>query len=64
MDEYVELFNSNANSALIDEFFFRNCGRRMTIDDLGDVVAQNDESGAISELAHMLDADITVLDPK
>jgi hypothetical protein len=64
MDEFVELFNSNANSALIDEFFFRNYGRRMTIDDLGDVVAQSDESGAISELAHMLDADITVLAPK
>jgi retron-type reverse transcriptase len=64
MDEYVELFNSNANSALIDEFFFRNYGRRMTIDDLGDVVAQSDESGAISELAHMLDADITVLASK
>jgi hypothetical protein len=36
----------------------------MTIDDLGDVVAQSDESGAISELAHMLDADITVLASK
>ena len=59
MGEFLDVVN-NCDSATVDEFFFRNFGKQVEFNELGEFVADADELGVLTELANLLDAGITV----